>query len=253
MRKLSFFILVLIFLLSCGSSILAESQSLPESVDYQIGNYVPAESVKDFDGLWVSEYVFVPSMNTTFVYSAYSPEPMLVDCFDGICYVFSSGSFEIDNTLEFQEGKLISESSNATGELYLLDDGTLDMHIVTSEAQSLDIIFAKQEPKYEELSYRSLARKPESYFGSFAVFTGSLVQVAGSRNAGEIYEGRLAIDENSDQVIYVVFENKPDYNLLEDDNITVYVRLAGEYTYNALLGNSVTVPIAFAHQIDLNE
>ena len=64
---------------------------------------------------------------------------------------------------------------------------------------------------------------------------------------------RLAVNSDYDSVLFVTFDpDIIDYNLLENDQVTVYGVDLGEYTYETVLGASVTIPWVQADMIEIS-
>ena len=64
---------------------------------------------------------------------------------------------------------------------------------------------------------------------------------------------RLAVNSGYDSVLFVTFDpDIIDYNLLENDQVTVYGVDLGEYTYETVLGASVTIPWVQADMIEIS-
>lgn len=101
---------------------------------------------------------------------------------------------------------------------------------------------------YEEIDYGELARNPEDFFGKKVKLIGKIIQILGSRSEG--YQARLATSGSSD-VIYVMINFDPGYNLLENDRLVVYGTLINTITYETTIHTKVTIPAAIAEDIVL--
>lgn len=98
--------------------------------------------------------------------------------------------------------------------------------------------------QYGKFDFKSVSRNPENYIGNKVKITGYVLQVLGSRSEG--FDIRLATKGHYDNVVYLYIapDNTPAYNILEDDKITVYATLAGNYTYTSTMGAEITLPLA---------
>lgn len=108
--------------------------------------------------------------------------------------------------------------------------------------------------KCEKYSYDKIARSPNEYKGKQARIYGKVLQVMQQKLAGSIfYTLRIGTGGSYyyDNVVYVVYsadENEP--RILEDDMVTVYGELKGEYTYETVMGNEITIPYMSGEYID---
>lgn len=103
---------------------------------------------------------------------------------------------------------------------------------------------------YPALDYIKLSRNPENYIDSKAFATGRVVQVIGSREDG--YDLRFAVNGDSDKMIYLVIlpgEAMPASNILDDDELEVFLTLKGDYSYETVLGSTITLPIALVDSL----
>lgn len=218
-------------------------------VEYTIPKPIVATSLEDFYGIWKPQY---------FEYSGitYTTKELGMDSY--AMEIFSGGSaFVIDGTTTYltnkarlQDGKFCYSDSSGDSEFVLNDDGGASLSV--SSAPGVTLYFFKQTPDYEKIDYRSLARTPEKYNGTYAVFTGRVLQTIGSRT-GDYYQMLFSNNGKSDEIIYTGFINIPDYNLLENDKVKIWVRLEGEVSYETVQGTTVTVPVAQVHAIQLFE
>lgn len=112
---------------------------------------------------------------------------------------------------------------------------------------------AKQEAQKgqysADYSYQQLARNPDAYLNQKVKFSGEVLQA----DNGDPSYIRLAINSDYDSVLFVTFDpDIIDYNLLENDQVTVYGVDLGEYTYETVLGASVTIPWVQADMIEIS-
>lgn len=92
------------------------------------------------------------------------------------------------------------------------------------------------------ITYEMLARYPEQNLNRRIKLQGKVTQVLNADFFGEV-TARMNVDNDYNQNLYMVFdEDIIDYNLLENDEITVYGVFTGLYSYSSILGSAVTVP-----------
>ena len=94
--------------------------------------------------------------------------------------------------------------------------------------------------------YDKIARSPEEYTGKRARYYGKVLQVMQEKTARYIYY-TLRIGTGGgyyyDKIIYCTYTAPAsDPRILEDDMITIYGELMGEYTYQTVMGNEITLP-----------
>ena len=104
---------------------------------------------------------------------------------------------------------------------------------------------------YGKFDFKTVSRNPENYKGNKVKITGYVLQVLGSRSEG--FDIRLATKGHYDNVvyIYILSDNTPDYNILEDDKLVVYATLDGDYTYTSTMGAEITLPLAMADSVEM--
>ncbi len=104
-----------------------------------------------------------------------------------------------------------------------------------------------------DITYEMLARNPNDYINNPVKFTGTITQIVHVNDYG--YSGfRMYVDNDIEQNLLVIYETDIiDYNLLENDSVTIYAGFMGLYSYESTLGSTITVPEVCAVMIDLNE
>ena len=113
-----------------------------------------------------------------------------------------------------------------------------------------DLSKGQYKEKCKSYSYDEIARDPDDYKGKKAKFSGEVLQVLESSDSSQV-DIRLAINDDYDQVIYVVYDMPEGASrILEDDHITVYGELDGVYTYTSTMNAQITIPIIYAAFID---
>lgn len=103
---------------------------------------------------------------------------------------------------------------------------------------SPDIKIESNVEDYGELDYEDTMRYPEKHKGEKVVLNGKVIQVIGSRSIG--FQIRFSISGSSD-VVYV-YVNDIDYNILENDRMTIYATVKGIKTYSSIFNQSITIP-----------
>lgn len=97
--------------------------------------------------------------------------------------------------------------------------------------------------EYEQISYSDYARYPEQYRGHKVELKGRVLQVIGTKNSGM----SVRLDVGSGDVVYITIKKgMVDYNILDNDRLTVYGVLDGMYTYISTFMSSITIPCAKA-------
>ena len=97
---------------------------------------------------------------------------------------------------------------------------------------------------YEKISYKSAARRPDSFKKSKVQFQGRVLQVVNDTSF------RISSKGNWDDVVYVTIpKNKLNIPLVEDDDVIVYGAYDGNYAYTTIFGASVTIPKVAAEKI----
>lgn len=100
-----------------------------------------------------------------------------------------------------------------------------------------------------DLAYEELARNADSHKGEKVKYTGRIVQVSNGSNG--LVNLRVATSGNYDDIILVEYEYKDGQSkFLEDDTVTVYGTIYGDYTYESVMGAHITVPLVLASYID---
>lgn len=98
----------------------------------------------------------------------------------------------------------------------------------------------------ETISFKDLARNPDSYIGKVFTFTGKVIQVL-EPEQGEEVTMRINVTKDEygyweDTIIAAVKIPKEADRILEDDIITIYGDCAGLYTYESVFGQNISLP-----------
>lgn len=107
--------------------------------------------------------------------------------------------------------------------------------------------------KCSEYDYETIARDPDEYMGTYAKYTGEVIQVL---EDGNEYQLRVNITKGKyvySDTIYVVYTRKDgESRLYEDDIITIYGMNLGTISYESVLGSTITLPCVYTEYIELN-
>ena len=150
---------------------------------------------------------------------------------------------------QFQRLNGVADSGVATVETLLILYGTdaEGMPVATPKPTSTPKPTINPElESYNEFDYTEAARYPEKYNGT--PVSGKVIQVIGSKERG--FTLRVSIGSD---VVYVTTERNFEFNILENDRVTVYAILNGTKTYTSVLGQSITIPYAKAQIIQLRQ
>lgn len=105
-------------------------------------------------------------------------------------------------------------------------------------------------------SYDTIARDPGSYEGTYAKYTGKVIQVMESNFWGStIYTLRVNVTKTKysyEDTIYVTYTQSEDSpRILEDDIITIWGTNEGTKTYETIFGASITIPQVDAKYVEI--
>ena len=106
------------------------------------------------------------------------------------------------------------------------------------KAQTNIVLPDINEEEYGEFDYEDTMRYPENHRGEKVKLKGKVVQVIGSKAQG--FQIRFSINGNSD-IVYI-YINELDYNILENDWMTIYASVLGIKTYTSILKQSISIP-----------
>ena len=102
---------------------------------------------------------------------------------------------------------------------------------------------------YESVSYKDIARNPDSYIGKMVVFSGNVLQVMESDTEIDL---RVATDGGYDDVVLAAYSSDLlDFRVLEDDQIKFYGMCLGLYTYTSTLGAEISIPAVYCDEVVL--
>ena len=126
----------------------------------------------------------------------------------------------------------------------------VDIESYTMTAQELKQEYVAECKSY---TYNEVARNPDNYIGKKAKFTGEVIQAMPD---GDSYTLRVNVTKGRyvwDDTVLVSYtkQDSSESNILEDDIVTMYGVLMGDYTYTSVMGASITVPSFSAEYIDI--
>ena len=146
---------------------------------------------------------------------------------------------------EYQQSRGINVNGVITDEL-LEAMGVADQ---VSEAAKLEASKAEYSSDY---SYNTIARDSESYKDTKVKYRGKVLQEGDSGQG--LHYIRFAVDSNYDTVLFVTYDaGQVTGRILEDDILTIYGTVVGDYSYETVMGATVTLPWIHADIIDTSE
>lgn len=146
---------------------------------------------------------------------------------------------------EYQKSKKLNVNGVITDEL-LESLGVADK--VSEEAKKQ----AQMGEYSSDYTYTQIARSPDSYKDTKVKFRGKVLQ-EGDGGSGLRYI-RLAVNSDYDSVLFITYtSDQTSVKLLEDDIITVYGTVLGEYSYETVMGATVTLPWVHSDILDTSE
>ena len=96
------------------------------------------------------------------------------------------------------------------------------------------------------------AAKQEAAKAEYSTFRGKVLQEGAADDTTHYI--RFAVDSNYDTVIFVTYSTDlVSARILDDDILTIYGTVVGDYSYEAVMGNEITLPWINADIIDTSE
>ena len=118
-----------------------------------------------------------------------------------------------------------------------------------SEAAKLEASKAEYSSDY---SYNTIARDSDSYKDTKVKFRGKVLQEGDSGQG--LHYIRFAVDSNYDTVLFVTYDaDQVTGRILDDDILTVFGTVVGDYSYETVMGATVTLPWIHADIVDTSE
>lgn len=119
----------------------------------------------------------------------------------------------------------------------------------TETQSSGNIQIAENLKNYQKRDYNEVARNKDGMAGKLIDVEGKVIQSTSSWGNVVL---RVASSNDYDEVYYVkIPEDSLDFNILEDDYVSVQGTLAGLKSYKSVLGAQVTIPAIDADKIEL--
>lgn len=108
----------------------------------------------------------------------------------------------------------------------------------------------------KEIIYDKLAREGNNIIGDKVKIYGKVIQMLAPDDGGTGYEYRIATsagdyDSWLDDDISVFYDIEGKKKMLEDDFVTVYGEVTGDYTYETVQGGERTVPSLIVYYVDI--
>ena len=103
--------------------------------------------------------------------------------------------------------------------------------------------------KLTKTNYPYYSKNVKLHENEKVTFTGKVLQAIDNDLITTI---RVAVDSDSDKVIYLIYANSiSSIRVLEDDTIIVKGTYSGLYTYSSTLGGEITIPSCVAETVDV--
>ena len=134
----------------------------------------------------------------------------------------------------------------------IADASVEQLEILSKEILAqLDKTVKKDKDYYKvtKTNYENYARYENLHTGEKITATGKVKQAIEGYG---VYEVRLAVDSDSEKIIYLTInKEKSKLRLLEDDTITIKGTYTGLLTYSSILGGDITVPSCTVETVNL--
>ena len=146
---------------------------------------------------------------------------------------------------EYQKSKGINVNGVITDELL----EAMEVADQVSEAAKQEAAKAEYSADY---SYNTIARDSESYKDIKVKYRGKVLQEGDA--GGGLHYIRFAVDSNYDTVLFVTYDaDKVSGRILDDDILTIYGTVVGDYSYETVMGATITLPWIHGDIIDTSE
>ncbi|MBM7648459.1 Skp family chaperone for outer membrane proteins [Bacillus ectoiniformans] len=101
---------------------------------------------------------------------------------------------------------------------------------------------AEKKANAQTISYPQLKKNPDRHTGEYVKYTGKIIQIL---EDGDYTNIRLSVTQesygwDSNDVIFIEYDGLTDY--VEDDVVTVYGMIYGEYKYKSQAGWDISLP-----------
>lgn len=91
-----------------------------------------------------------------------------------------------------------------------------------------------------DFSYDLVARNADEYKNNKYKVTGRVIQLTNTKDTST--DMRVALNNDSDQTIYLRNVSIDNSKFLEDDYITIYAVVLGEHSYTSIMNQKITLP-----------
>lgn len=119
-----------------------------------------------------------------------------------------------------------------------------------AEAKALESLKAEAKT----ISYKDLARSPDTYKGAKVKYTGEVAQVQESGNNVALRVNVTKTPYGYDDTVFIIYDkNIVSGRILEDDIITFWGESAGLITYQTVLNSELTIPQINVKILELNK
>lgn len=108
---------------------------------------------------------------------------------------------------------------------------------------------AAKKASAQTIDYPHLKKNPDSYKGTYVKYTGQIVQILEGDGATNI---RLSVTKDSygysiNDIIFVEYDGTTDF--VENDIVTVYGKITGDYSYTSQAGYDIHLPGLLADEV----
>ena len=146
------------------------------------------------------------------------------------------------------DGIIITPLNAGRGTLTIMNEQVRDDTVTITVNINNSAVYNKSS--YPAIQYKDAMRYPDRYKNSCCSFSGMVLQVMYNDNGTTTY--RVSSKGRYSDVVYVIIQNSAITTpVIEDDKVTVYGRLAGNYTYTSVQNVSITIPLVNAERVDV--
>lgn len=113
------------------------------------------------------------------------------------------------------------------------------------DEETTKLAAAELKKIYKKLEYKTYFRNADNYKGDKFVIAGRVLQVIKDSDGISL---RVGTRRRYHDVVYVFIKEIPDFNIIENDDITIYCTAAGTYTYTTTMNSEITIPFMIADE-----
>lgn len=173
----------------------------------------------------------------------------------GICTTCGSTIQEIIPKEEHSPGDWVVTEEASISKMYVTKTRSCTVCGEQLETTKFKLTDQEKETIYKSAcsvyKYTDIARDPDKYKGTYAKYTGKIIQVLENGNYCELRVNITKGKYSYSDTIYVTYTRKDgESRLLEDDIVTIYGNNAGLITYETIFGGSITIPQVYASYIE---